>query len=58
VQHVDLNASTRPRDVGRQPQSNRIDIATHRFDRRKDTELVKHGLGSNITGVEDLVDAP
>ena len=42
--------------VGAKPQRRRIDIAPHRLDRRNGTELVEHGLGSYVTGVQDLVD--
>jgi hypothetical protein len=56
VQHVDSDVAPRPRDGGRKPQSRRIDIAPHCPHRFKGTELVEHGLGSNVTGVEDFVD--
>jgi len=55
VQHVDSNVSPRSGEGGRKLQSRWINIASHCLHRCNGPEPVQHGLGSNITGVEDFV---
>ena len=57
VQNVDSDIAPRRRDGGGKPRSCRINIAPNCPHRCKDTELVQHGLRSNVTGVQDFVDA-
>jgi hypothetical protein len=54
---MDFDGAKSPGEGGGEPQGRRIDVAPHRLDRCKGTELVEHSHRSYVTGMQDLVDA-